>query len=86
MNAINRLEENWTPSWDLGLQNEFCFMDETEKEEAVELPPARSGWEMASREVFNRQGRSDRRLDMGASSIGDLVTFFESLNAEGGER
>lgn len=82
MKTINRLETTWTPSWDLGLQEEFGFVAETAPKpaEAVSTKSER-GWSRASAEVFNRQVSMDRRLGGEANSVGALIAFFETLTA-----
>lgn len=76
MNQINRLEETWTPKWDLGLQDEFGFIDETANEKRVGA--SKRGWSWATSEVLNRQNTIDRRIGSGASSIGALIAYFET--------
>ncbi len=84
MNSINRLEETWTPQWDLGLQEEFGFsqIDESPCEPvlATERPNA---WAMASREVLNRQSPLEVRIESPESSrVDELVSFFQALSVE----
>lgn len=85
MNSINRLETAWSPKWDLGVQDEFGFFsDEAPEAEALELSSDRPrGWAGAG-EAFQASGASGRRLDQGASRLGDLIAFFESLAEKGG--
>ncbi len=83
MNSINRLEETWTPQWDLGLQDEFGFSFEEKKSEAAELLSERpNAWAMASREVLNRQSPVEPRVGSDAASRGALIRFFEALSVE----
>ena len=83
MKSINRLEENWTPSWNLGLQDEFGFNLEVETVEEPKLKKARPGaWSMASREVLNRQNPTSPRKDAADSSLGEVVSFLENLSME----
>ncbi|MDQ8201934.1 hypothetical protein [Pelagicoccus sp. SDUM812003] len=83
MNQINRLEETWSPNWDLGTQDEFNFFAESESTQK-EPEARRTGWSLASKELLNRQGRIDARLDAGAASLGDLIKVFETLYVDGG--
>lgn len=78
MNQINRLEETWTPEWDLGLQDEFGFLTEAPAQAEAKVERS-SGWGLATKEVFNRQNTLNRRIDSGASSVGELIAYFESL-------
>ncbi len=83
MNSINRLEETWTPQWDLGLQDEFGFSFSAEETEPVKLASERpNAWAMASREVLNRQSPVECRIDSDASSVGDVIRFLEALSVE----
>lgn len=84
MNSINRLEETWTPQWDLGLQEEFGFSTVEEKAAepalSVERPTA---WAMATREVMNRQSP----VQIGVASctstrVDELVRFLDALCVE----
>lgn len=79
MNHSNRLEtESWSPSWDLGLQDEFGFAQEVDTDAKSE-EAASTRWSQATREVFNRQQRSfDRRVCYDGTSIGDLIAYFEA--------
>lgn len=75
MNSINRLEETWTPQWDLGLQDEFGFSDsENLIEETVLVGERPNPWSMASREVLNRQAPAD--------GVGQVISFLEALSLE----
>lgn len=83
MKSINRLEDSWTPSWDLGLQDEFGFCLEVEAAEEPRLSEKRSNaWAMASREVLNRQSSSANRLSNWDASKQELVSFLENLSVE----
>ena len=78
MKAINRLESEWTPSWDLGLQDEFGFVAEAQ----IQAAPAQKvtrGWSVATKAVLNRQAMMDRRLGQEPSSVGALIAYFEAL-------
>ncbi|EDY81451.1 hypothetical protein VDG1235_1069 [Verrucomicrobiia bacterium DG1235] len=83
MNSINRLEDTWTPQWDLGLQDEFGFSEIEELSGDTELVTERPNpWKMATREVLNRQSSVDRRIASETSSLGDVISFFENLSLE----
>lgn len=84
MNSINRLEETWTPQWDLGLQEEFGFsqIEESPSEPAL-VTDRPTAWAMASREVLNRQTPSEVRIESAESSrVDELVSFFQALSVE----
>lgn len=83
MNSINRLEETWTPKWDLGLQDEFGFsLEESVEVAAAQLTERPNAWEMASREVLNRQSPAECPVATAASNREDLVRFLEALSVE----
>ena len=78
MNQINRLENAWTPEWDLGLQEEFGFLSQAPAQEVEEVEHG-GRWALATKEVFNRQNTLNRRVACDTSSVGDLISYFESL-------
>lgn len=78
MNTINRLEETWSPSWDLGLQQEFGFGSDAALAEPSLKTERPSPWAMASREVLNRQVSTSAR----SSQRGKFVNFLEALSME----
>lgn len=83
MNSINRLEETWTPSWDLGLQDEFGFLVGEEKSNPLALPERPRSWAMAYREVSNRQAPVEGRVAReNASPYAEVISFLEALAAE----
>ncbi|MBK1878137.1 hypothetical protein [Pelagicoccus mobilis] len=83
MNTINRLEENWTPSWELGLQDEFGFSLEVETLEEPKLKQDRPNpWSMAKREVLNRQIAPELSLAEDTGKVGELISFLENLSME----
>ncbi|MDQ8180507.1 hypothetical protein [Pelagicoccus sp. SDUM812005] len=83
MNSINRLEETWTPKWDLGLQDEFGFSLEESVDEAAKLLTDRpNAWAMASREVLNRQSPVELDVETASAKRADLVRFLEALSVE----
>lgn len=83
MNAINRLEETWTPSWDLGLQAEFGFFSDV-KEEKQETPLTTgtrpNAWAMAGKEVLNRQTSPAQSLEGESSNLAEVIKFLETLS------
>ena len=83
MNQINRLEETWSPAWDLSLQEEFGFCasaeaSKTEVRAAAPSAPSLS-WSLTTREVLNRQAALERRIAAEASTYEDFVAYFENL-------
>lgn len=83
MNLINRLEECWTPSWDLGLQDEFGFAQEEDLVvEAAVLNERPNAWKMASKETINRVASEEGPTVEGNLSKDDLIRFLENLSAE----
>lgn len=83
MKSTNRLEKTWSPSWNLGLQDEFGFCLEVKTVEKPELEVARpNAWALASREVLNRQSTVGNRLDQADGTVSDVVTFLENLCME----
>lgn len=83
MKSINRIEENWTPKWELGLQDEFTFGLTLEVSDEPALPRERAtAWSTASREVLNRQSPRDEQISDHGSSLREVVSFLENLGAE----
>ncbi|MBD5780603.1 hypothetical protein IEN85_13965 [Pelagicoccus sp. NFK12] len=84
MNSINRLEETWTPKWDLGLQDEFGFtLEESVEVASKHLTERPNAWAMASREVLNRQSPSEGvATNAGTTNREQLVRFLEALSVE----
>lgn len=83
MKSTNRLEDNWSPKWELGLQDEFGFSLEVEAVEQPKLPAERpNAWSMAAREVLNRQSAGSGRSARDGSSLSEVVTFLEKLSVE----
>lgn len=82
MNSINRLEETWTPKWDLGMQDEFGFSVEESAEDAAafltERPKAWAEARGAARGGEDRPGG----LSDDAEKRKKLVRFLEALSAE----
>lgn len=79
MNQTNRLENAWTPAWDLGLQDEFDFGPRPQLRESAR--EGRRGWSAATAEVLNRPAGFDRRLGLDGSSVGSIIAYFESLGS-----
>lgn len=83
MNAINRLEETWTPNWDLGLQSEFGFLSETEvnnQESPLASGTRPNPWALAGKEVLNRQASPEQGLTEDSSHLVQVIKFLESLS------
>lgn len=79
MNQINRLEETWTPEWDLSLQDSFGFMD------APVTQAKKASSSLVTTEVFNRQVMGSSRIDSGPNSIGALISYFEMQYTKEGD-
>lgn len=79
MNQTNRLENAWTPEWDLGLQDEFDFGQRAQP--CASPSGARRGWSAATAEVLNRPLGFNRRLGLDGSSVGSIIAYFESLGS-----
>ncbi len=77
MKLSNRLERAWTPSWDLGLQDEFSFGSEAPERRAE--PGARRACWGAATAAVDRGALMDRRLGRDASSVGAIIAYFETL-------
>ncbi len=83
MNFNNRLEDTWTPSWDLGLQDEFSFFSENSSEDGpAPAPSVGAARSVAAGQAVLEQETYSRRLDVGAASVGELISYFESLYSE----
>ena len=77
MKSRNRLTNQWTPAWELGLQDEFCFSLDLCTEQIESAEEKRSD----ALSAFPN-GRIDRETEPRSESKAELLYFLEALKVE----
>jgi len=89
MNSSTHVEYAWTPNWNLGTQDSFCFAvgdAEADAERKLGSGERPGSWATASIGALEQGRAFDRRVASETSSLAEVIGFFEATVLGGGSR